>query len=73
MSTVPLDVLEQRAAETRRRLHQTASDLRAKVASVRQELDPELQARRHFAAFSLTTSVLALLTGWAVTSMFVRR
>ena len=73
MSTAPLDVLEQRAAETRWRLRQTAADLRVKLAHARDEMDVGLQARRHFTAFSLTASVLALLAGYAFTGMFVRR
>ncbi len=73
MSTVPMDILEQRAAETRLRLRQTAADLRVKLAQARGEMDVQFQARRHFAAFSLAASALALLTGYTFTGMFVRR
>ena len=73
MSSVPMEVLEQRAAETRLRLRQTAADLRVKLAHTRAEMDVELQARRHFTAFSLAASALALLTGYALTGMFVSR
>ncbi len=65
--TIPTDVLELRAAEQRRRLHNTVADLREKA---RDTLDLKKTAREHWASAAGAAGVLGLLLGY-VTAVVV--
>ncbi len=80
-SHFPAEVLEQRAAEQRRRLHNSVSDLRSSLTElktdveekVRERLDPSRIARQHLWPIAAGVSLIALLAGHAVAGMFTRR
>ena len=63
------DALEQRAAEQRERIHQTALEL---IDEAKQQLSLEHHLRRHFGGASLISCSLALLFGYAVADLFRR-
>lgn len=64
---VPADILEVRAAEQRRRIHDS-------VLELRQQLDEKLDVRKKAAEYLLPASgaaaILGLLMGYGVASMF---
>jgi hypothetical protein len=68
-----LEQMEHQAEEQRTHLHERAKELRAKVASVREQFDLAKNVRQHFAIASITTAVAALWFGHAITGLFVRR
>ncbi len=80
-SHFPAEVLEQRAAEQRRRIHNSVSDLRSSITelkssveeNVRERLDPSRFARQHFWQVAACVSVVALLAGHGIAGMFTRR
>jgi hypothetical protein len=76
MSTNPLpaEVLEQRAAEQRRRLHNTVSELRTTVrGTVREKLDIKANARHYMLPASATVGLIGLVFGYGFAGMFTRR
>jgi cytolysin (calcineurin-like family phosphatase) len=72
---LPLDVLEQRAAEQRNRIHQSVDDLKQLKTSVtenvRETLDVNRQARQHFWTAAGAASLVALVFGYALAGVFV--
>ncbi len=66
--TLPTDVLELRAAEQRRRLHNSVADLRERM---KEKLDVKNAAREHLVSAAGVAGVLGLLFGYAVASVFV--
>lgn len=62
---MPSDVLEQRAAEQRRRLHNTVSELKT---TVKERLDVRRNAedytRQHYPQAAAAAGVLGLALGW---------
>ena len=72
---VPLDILEQRAAEQRQRIHQSVDDLKqlktSVTANVREKLDVKRQARLHFWGATGVVSVVALVFGYSLAGIFV--
>ncbi len=72
---IPLDVLEQQAAEQRKRIHQSVDDLKelktSVTANVRETLDPKRQAREHFWAATGVASLVALVLGYGLAGVFV--
>ncbi len=70
-SGLPTDILEQRAAEQRRRLHDSVSELRV---TVRDRLDVRRNAedytRRHLSQAAIVAVVVGLAFGWAVGGIF---
>jgi hypothetical protein len=61
----PTSYLEEQAAEQRRRLHSTVSDLRAQVKSTMQEnLDVQRYAREYVWQASAAVVLLGLLFGY---------
>ena len=61
----PSSLLEQQAAEQRRRLHNTVSELRSQVRdTVREKLDVERHARTYVWQASAAVAVLGLLFGY---------
>ena len=72
-ATLPTEILEQRAAEQRRALHNGVQDLRSVVRSeVRERTDVKRVVRRHFAPIAAATAVLALSFGYGFTGIFTR-
>ncbi len=80
-SHFPSEVLEQRAADQRRRLHNSVSDLRSSLTGlksaveedVRERLDPSRLARQRLGQLSVGASVLGLFLGYSFTGLFTRR
>ena len=70
-----LDVLQQRAAEQRNKLHQSVRDLKQLKtnveAHVRDQLDPKRQAREHFWAAAGIAGLLGLMLGHGIAGVFV--
>ncbi|MGE5325154.1 MAG: hypothetical protein ACM3SW_19960 [Actinomycetota bacterium] len=64
---IPVDVLEKRAAEQRRHLHNTVAELRQ---SVRERLDVKRNLREHLWSASAAVGILGLLAGYAVMGVF---
>jgi len=79
-SHFPSEVLEQRAAEQRKRLHNSVSDLRSSLTemkssvqeNVRERLDVTRFARRHLGPLVGGASLVAMLAGYGVAGMFTR-
>jgi hypothetical protein len=72
-NSLPADVLEQRAAEQRRRLHNSVSELRTTVRQrVREKLDVKRNARHYLWPATGGVSLLALMLGYGVAGMFTR-
>ncbi len=72
-SGLPTDVLEQRAAEQRRRLHNTVADMRV---TVREKMDVRRNvneySRQHFPQAAAAVGTVGLALGWALGGMFDR-
>ena len=70
-NSLPTDVLEQRAADQRRRIHDSVSELRS---TMKEKLDVRRNAedytRHHFPQAAATASVLGLALGWLVGGAF---
>jgi len=68
---LPADILEVRAAEQRRRIHETVLELRQQV---RDEVNDKLDIRKHAAHHVWSASGVAaaagLLFGWGAAAMF---
>lgn len=65
--TVPADMLEVRAADQRRRIHDSMLELRAQIE---QKLDVRKQASEYVWPASGAAALLGLLLGWGVAGMF---
>ena len=68
-SGLPVDLLEKRAAEQRRHLHETVSELRQ---SVREKLDVKRNLREHIWPAAGIMALLGLALGYTVTGIFTR-
>ncbi len=66
-SAIPVDVLEIRAADQRRQLHNSVSELRH---SVRERLDLKRNLREHLLAASGVLGIAGLIVGYALTGVF---
>lgn len=72
-SVLPTEILEQRAAEQRRALHNDVRELRSVVRTeVRERTDVRRLARRYFAPMAGATALVALTFGYGVTGIFTR-
>ncbi|PYX94387.1 MAG: hypothetical protein DMG71_12635 [Acidobacteria bacterium] len=69
MNTEATYELELRAAEQRKRLHNSVEELKSQV---REKLDVKRNARQHLGAVSGVASVLGLLLGYGFAGMFTR-
>jgi len=80
-SHFPAEILEERAAEQRRKLHNSVSDLRSSLTElkssveedVRERLDVHRFARRHLWPLAVGASLVALLAGHGIAGIFARR
>jgi hypothetical protein len=70
-SGLPTEILEQRAADERRRLHDSVSELRV---TMKDRLDIRRNAedytRRHLPAVAAAAAIVGLAFGWAVAGIF---
>jgi ElaB/YqjD/DUF883 family membrane-anchored ribosome-binding protein len=70
-----LDMLQQRAAEQRNKIHQSMTDLKqlktSVEANVREKLDPKRQVREHFWAAAGIAGLLGLMLGHGIAGVFV--
>jgi hypothetical protein len=64
---IPVDVLEMRAAEQRRQIHNTVVELRH---SVQQKLDVKRNVRNHLGLVAGGLAVVGLALGYALTGVF---
>jgi mevalonate kinase len=65
---LPADVLEERAAAQRQRLHESVAELRR---SVRHRLDVKGNVREHFGTAASAAVAVMLALGYAVAGIFV--
>jgi len=68
-SSVPYEHYEQRAAEQRRRIHNSVVELRH---TVQERLDVKRNAREYLWPIAGVAAVLGLALGWGITGVFVR-
>jgi hypothetical protein len=69
---VPPEILEKRAADQRRALHNRVQELRRAVTErVREKTDVKRNVRRHFVPLAGIAAVLGLSLGWGLTGIFV--
>jgi len=66
---LPAEVLEARAAEPRRQLHNSVQDLRSVV---REHLDVKRNVRQHFLPAAAVIGLAGLVFGYSVTGIFTR-
>jgi hypothetical protein len=64
---IPVDVLEMRAAEQRRQIHDTVVELRH---SVQEKLDVKRNVRNHLGLVAGGLAVVGLALGYALTGVF---
>ena len=64
---IPVDILEQRAAQQRRQLHDTVSELRQ---SVKDKLDVKRNVREHIWPAVGVMALLGLTLGYTITGVF---
>jgi hypothetical protein len=67
LAKIPVDVLEKRAQDQRRQLHNSVSELRQ---SVRERLDVKRNLREHLWPASGAVALVGLVTGYAVAGIF---
>ena len=71
---LPTDVLEVRAADQRRQLHNSVVELRATVRdNIREKLDVRRNARQYLAPAAGAAAFLGLLMGYGTTGIFTRK
>jgi hypothetical protein len=72
-NNLPAEVLEQRASEQRRRLHNSVSELRSSVTEVvREKLDLNRYFRRYIGPATAATAIVGLLLGYSTAGIFTR-
>lgn len=72
--TVPPEILEKRAAEQRRTLHNDVQQLRTVVeAEVHDRLDVKKNISRHFAPIAGVTALIALSVGYSLAGIFTEK
>jgi hypothetical protein len=64
---IPVDVLEKRAADERRQLHNSVQELRQ---TVHERLDVKRNVRNHLGAISCVLALTGLALGYIVTGIF---
>ena len=67
-SQVPFEILEERAAQQRRQLHNSVSELRS---SLRKRLDIKRNAREYLLPAAGVAGLVALVVGWGFGGLFV--
>jgi hypothetical protein len=67
-----LDRLELEALAQRNQIHESVAELKSQVGQVRHDLDPAVNARKHFAAASIGASLVCFLAGYGFGGFFTR-
>ena len=71
---MPVEVLEQRAAEQRRKIHNSVSELKRSVRqTVRERLDVKRYARTYLWPAASAVSLLGMVVGYGIAGVFTRR
>jgi hypothetical protein len=68
-STVPFEILEERAAQQRRQLHNSVNALRD---ALRDRLDLKKNAREYLLPASGGAALVGLVLGWGIGGIFAR-
>jgi hypothetical protein len=68
-TTLPAEVLEARAAEQRRQLHNSVQNLRS---AVRDRMDLKRNVRQHFLPAAGLVGLAGLVFGYSITGLFTR-
>jgi hypothetical protein len=72
-SHIPTEILEQRAAEQRHRIHDSVSELKSSVReTLRERLDVESYTAKHLWPILGVASLLALVAGYGIAGIFAR-
>jgi hypothetical protein len=66
---IPVDVLEKRAEDERRQLHNSVQQLRE---TVHERLDVKRNVRNHLGTICAAMAVIGLAVGYTVTGVFTR-
>jgi hypothetical protein len=72
MSTTPMETLELKAVAQRNRLHDSADELRSKIASLREKLSIKETARQHLLGASVLIAIAGLVFGYGFGGLFRR-
>jgi len=72
MSSQPVENLELRAVEQRRRIHETAEELKGKISEAKEKLDVTRNLRDHLFAVAMTIGAASLLIGTMIARRFDR-
>jgi len=72
MSSQPVENLELRAVEQRRRIHETAEELKGKISEAKEKLDVTRNLRDHLFAVAITVGAATLLIGTMIARRFDR-
>ncbi|HEX4605439.1 MAG TPA: hypothetical protein VH724_15675 [Candidatus Angelobacter sp.] len=64
---IPVDVLEKRAADERRQLHNSVAELRQ---TVHERLDVKHNVRNHLGAAAATMAIVGLALGYTLAGIF---
>ena len=64
---IPVEILEKRAAEERRQLHNTVQELRE---TVHERLDVKRNVRNHFGTVASVLAITGLVLGYSVAGIF---
>lgn len=70
LPTVPTDILEVRAAEQRKRIHESVLELRQQVS---QKLDVRRKAQEYALPAAGAAALVGLIAGYAATGVFTDR
>ncbi len=72
-NNLPADMLEQRATEQRRRLHNSVGELRSSVTeAVREKLDFKRYLREYMGPAASAAAICGLLLGYNTAGIFTR-
>ena len=72
MSTQPVEKLELRAMEQRRKIHATAEELKGKISEATEKLDVTRNLRKHLFAVAVAIGAANLLLGTMIARRFTR-
>lgn len=74
VNNLPTEILEQRAAEQRERIHNSVDELKSSLReTVREHLDVKKYAREHVWGLLAVGSLVAMVGGYGLARMFTRR
>jgi hypothetical protein len=68
-----LDELERGAQAQRNRVHDTAAELRSKIATARDKFAMDNIFHKYFLGLCIVTGAMALGVGYGITGLFARR